>query len=260
MDCTIENLNSCIFLVGGSLYITFNNNTGVVAMYSSSNCQGSSVNTTYTANTCATVSGGTSLTIFTGARLYSNTQYYPTQSSCASGAIFQSAFNLNITGFMCTTTNCTCTAFVCSRTTCGTTPVTCGISTGTVFTAAVYNTAGCTTGQTSFSCYGAGSCINTPTNTSLMVTCSGGSITGGGGYTTTGCTGNLTAGNFTAGCAPDGRGNYITATCGASSTSGTSGSSGTTSASTSTSNSNVITFSVCAVLSILSMMVLSLIL
>lgn len=256
---SFEASGTCILVGGGaSLNITLNGTTGTIFQYSSAGCTGvSTSNTTFTVGACTNLTGAGSFRVSTSnTQIWSFTQSYQA-STCTAAAnlVTQSSMAVsNRTGSACTFSSCSTVGPLSFSTSCFFSLQSC--DTNLFGVAGTYNQAGCAaTALTSQSCIKPNTCINQPNNQSSQLNCAGGQATGGGSYNRPNCGsggGNITVGNYTAGCANNGQGFYLTFSCvQPSSTTGAS----TTGGSTTGSGATLISFSI----AILGMIILSLI-
>jgi len=266
-ECSVEITNMCTPLLGGvSMLIRYNaNGTGIVSAYTQANCVGTATNTSFMQNQCAQVMGGSSLNVLTNTQLFSTTTLYSgSPATCTGTGVGYSAFTSNVTGSSCTPTNCTTGPFSAYQTRCAfAPPATCPLASSGFTYAATYSQSGCPVASTvSYSCNLLTTCIPAfpGSNASATTTCNNG-VPSGTAYVGPGCTGNITVPvgvNTTTGvCYPTGISpGFMSVSC-VSPSPTTTGSSTSATTSGSTSSSSLITFSVVAILSILSMIALS---
>jgi hypothetical protein len=254
--------------LGGSIIVTYNGTGGTVSMYTTAcfNPNPSvAVNTSYIANQCTKVTGGSSLIVYIGSQysIWTRSDAYTT-TACGSSPATTSYFSANYTGATCTPSNCTSYAYGSSLLSCSiSAPQSCPQNTAT-FQSGAWNSPPCTLQNyaniKSLSCISSGVCITSSLNSSGITTCGSGTLpTSTGIYVGPNCVGNMTViptpVNISTSCAPNGAGLWLQAGCvAAPSPSTTTGASTTGSSS---SDSSVLAFSV---LSALSMLLLSLLL
>jgi hypothetical protein len=272
-EYSVETFNSCTNFLGGSIIVSYNGTGGTVSMYTTS-CGNPNpsvaVNTSYGANACTPVAGGTSLFVYIGSQyaIWTRFDFYTTNACGASPAI-TSFTSANYTTASCVPTNCSSYVYGSSLLSCGVTaPQSCPQSTATL-QAGSWHQPPCTLQNfaniNSLACTSSGVCVTFASNTSAIVNCQGSGTlpTSGGSYIGPNCVGNMSvtpAANYSTSCAPNGAGLWLQAQCVSAPSPSTTTGASTTSGGASTSDSSVITFSVISVLSVLSMFLLSLLL
>lgn len=256
-DVSLESNGKCVMISGGaSVNITLNTTTtGTIYQYTSPSCTGVSIaNVTFTVGQCGRFNSSGSFIVSFNDKLWRFSQTFQSSTACGTNLVSQSTSLVgNTSGTVCSNSACTCFGPICFFSTCSFNPTSCDSALYAV--SSTYNTAGCpSTALISQGCTKPNTCINLPNNMSSQVNCAGGQFTSGGTYNKLNCAsggGNITVGNYTAGCQNNGQGFYLTASCTQSTTGSTGGSTGSTSGSSAT----LITFS----LAILVLIIISII-